>query len=270
MGNENLKNALTDAGMTAEDLAQIIRVDPKTVGRWLAGASTPYPRHRANIARALNLTETDLWPEPVTATIENHSGSSGTSQVGDVVGSWGHATDPDAPNYIPLLAGATTEIDILDTGALLLPAIIPTLDERARAGCEIRILTRATHDTLNKIGGLESFAVRTAATLNLPTLFRADHTMLLTIPIASDQPPVLFQLEHRTKNGAFNRIQQQFQTLWDNGEHHTEPANTNQTGGGPQGSSPATPPPTAQDTRTEPTPPASNQQNTRRWPGRKD
>ncbi len=63
MADTNLKNALRRAGLTPEEFAEIVRVDPKTVQRWVAGTTTPYPRHRATIARALDLTEHELWPD---------------------------------------------------------------------------------------------------------------------------------------------------------------------------------------------------------------
>jgi len=52
MTDTNLKNALRRAGMTPEEFAEIVQVDPKTVQRWVAGTTIPYPRHRATIARA--------------------------------------------------------------------------------------------------------------------------------------------------------------------------------------------------------------------------
>ncbi|MBV9363196.1 MAG: helix-turn-helix transcriptional regulator [Solirubrobacterales bacterium] len=53
MADTNLKDALRRAGMTPEEFAEVVGVDPKTVQRWVAGSTTPYPRHRATIARAL-------------------------------------------------------------------------------------------------------------------------------------------------------------------------------------------------------------------------
>lgn len=63
MANENLKSALKNAGMTPEEFASIIQVDPKSVQRWIAGTTTPYPRHRAKISRALDIAEHELWPD---------------------------------------------------------------------------------------------------------------------------------------------------------------------------------------------------------------
>ena len=67
MGNENLQNALQQAGLTIEAFARVINVDPKSVGRWVSGNTIPYPRHRQAIARALDLDEHELWPDQTPA-----------------------------------------------------------------------------------------------------------------------------------------------------------------------------------------------------------
>ena len=64
MENEHLRTAITRAGLTLEEFADIVQVDVKTVRRWLAGR-TPYPRHRTRVAGALDTTEHALWPNAV-------------------------------------------------------------------------------------------------------------------------------------------------------------------------------------------------------------
>src|SRR5262249_37445654 len=60
--NEPLSRALLRAGLTEEDLAAELQVDPKTVRRWLEGR-VPYPRHRWALAALLSVDEADLWPQ---------------------------------------------------------------------------------------------------------------------------------------------------------------------------------------------------------------
>jgi transcriptional regulator with XRE-family HTH domain len=60
--NETLCRALLRARLTEEDLAAQLRVDPKTVRRWLEGR-VPYPRHRWALAALLGADEADLWPQ---------------------------------------------------------------------------------------------------------------------------------------------------------------------------------------------------------------
>ena len=60
--NETLCRALIHARLTEEDVAARLRVDPKTVRRWLEGR-VPYLRYRWAIATMLSVGETDLWPQ---------------------------------------------------------------------------------------------------------------------------------------------------------------------------------------------------------------
>src|ERR1039457_2528186 len=60
--NESLRRALIRAQLREEDVAARLKVDPKTVRRWLAGR-VPYPGNRAALAALVQAEETDLWPE---------------------------------------------------------------------------------------------------------------------------------------------------------------------------------------------------------------
>ena len=112
MANEHLKNALHRAGLTIEQFAEIINVDPKTVQRWVAGR-TPYPRHRATIARSLELPENELWPDDVQPPAGDSERERLTS--GDVAGSWGRSNHPGAPAPITFLSEGAERVEILDT-----------------------------------------------------------------------------------------------------------------------------------------------------------
>ena len=60
--NETLRRAIFNARLTEADVATRLRVDPKTVRRWLEGR-LPYPRHRWDLANLLKADEAELWPE---------------------------------------------------------------------------------------------------------------------------------------------------------------------------------------------------------------
>ena len=97
MGNDNLRNALSRAGISGEEFAELIDVDPRTVRRWLTG-QPPYARHRAKIARALDLTEHELWPEvtpPANAAAGTAWARSDMPQRGT---SWTDVGDTDLPD----------------------------------------------------------------------------------------------------------------------------------------------------------------------------
>ena len=61
--NETFCRALLRAGLTEDDLAARLGVDPKTVRRWVEGRAMPYRRHRWALAALLSTAETDLWPQ---------------------------------------------------------------------------------------------------------------------------------------------------------------------------------------------------------------
>ncbi|WBB81549.1 Scr1 family TA system antitoxin-like transcriptional regulator [Micromonospora sp. WMMD882] len=56
-------SALAEAGLTTENLAARVGVDPKTAGRWANPGRIPQTRHRAEVAAALGRTVAELWPE---------------------------------------------------------------------------------------------------------------------------------------------------------------------------------------------------------------
>ncbi|MEV6359177.1 hypothetical protein [Nocardia asteroides] len=60
--NERLRDAVFNAQMTPEQLAETVEVDPKTVQRWIAQGRIPYPVHQHAVAVALGVPEKELWP----------------------------------------------------------------------------------------------------------------------------------------------------------------------------------------------------------------
>ena len=62
MANERLRSTIAAKGMTLQDLAHAVKVDPKTVERWITTGRTPHRTHRWNTAQFLETDETYLWP----------------------------------------------------------------------------------------------------------------------------------------------------------------------------------------------------------------
>ncbi|MEU1120807.1 MULTISPECIES: helix-turn-helix transcriptional regulator [unclassified Streptomyces] len=63
IGNPYLRAALVEAGLTYEELADRLRVDPKTVERWVnEPGRRPYARHAHAVAQTLGCDTWDLWP----------------------------------------------------------------------------------------------------------------------------------------------------------------------------------------------------------------
>ncbi|MCU1644593.1 MAG: hypothetical protein JWN03_4868 [Nocardia sp.] len=61
--NAQLRQAILDAGLSNEQLAQKIGVDPKTVERWITKGRTPYPAHQYAVAKELGTAQSQLWSE---------------------------------------------------------------------------------------------------------------------------------------------------------------------------------------------------------------
>jgi lambda repressor-like predicted transcriptional regulator len=153
---ERLTAAMNNTGIDVDMLADRIQVDVRTVRRWVNG-SVPYARHQTRIARALDTTPRDLWPEahPVEDPIdENPDGAEpvgGRSGRGpgalrgspDVVAVFPGRDDPEVPDWRDLLAHATTRVDLVDltlADVITDRAAAGLIAEKAAGGCEVRIL----------------------------------------------------------------------------------------------------------------------------------
>jgi transcriptional regulator with XRE-family HTH domain len=63
MSNERLRSALLAQGMSVRELAEAIKVDPKTVERWITQGKVPYRRHQYATASLLKVDVTTLWDD---------------------------------------------------------------------------------------------------------------------------------------------------------------------------------------------------------------
>jgi transcriptional regulator with XRE-family HTH domain len=222
MADTNLKNALRQAGLTPEEFAEIVRVDPKTVQRWVAGTTVPYPRHRATIARALDLTEHELWPEVTPPPARRSDRSDRDPAAGSkVTGTWARDTDETAPDPVRFLSDHGGPIDLLENfrGIQLTPELTRALAEHAAAGREIRVLTNRPVRRVEPLLGHPHVEIRFVEYLER-SLLRAGDAMLLTLVIdyEQDQPPPLLKLHRATDGGLFDRLLANLDTIADNAE----------------------------------------------------
>ncbi len=283
MANEQLKNALQHAGLQPDDLAEQIEVDVKTVRRWLYGA-LPYPRHRTRIARALDGTELELWPE-LTPETEDDDAAPPVRPGRDLIAIYPTRDHPAAPDPATILHDAKRHVD------LLIPtfrALANTHDlaqlviAKARDGCAVRVLatrrpTKAPQPIAEEINqlviallneGAALRAVETTQTVNV--LIRADDSMLVTLyhyPRAPAQSPYL-HLRRQSTGDLFDGYLAHLDAVWP----HAQPVESSDVGanGDPQPaldrperrSDDSDPRDDLAAARPEPATP-------RRWPGRK-
>jgi transcriptional regulator with XRE-family HTH domain len=130
--NETFSRALLQAGLTEEDIAARLGVDPKTVRRWIEGLALPYRRHRWALAALLATAETDLWPQL----------RSSQPRPAEIVAVYPHLGTVPRQVWLSLHSSAEQDISILDaqrSSSALDREVVPLLAARARAGITIRI-----------------------------------------------------------------------------------------------------------------------------------
>ncbi|WP_028933958.1 XRE family transcriptional regulator [Pseudonocardia spinosispora] len=138
MANERLLDALLQAGLTSEQVAERIGVDRKSVERWITQEGrTPYARHRRAVSVLLGLAENYLWPAAVSAERQTRIAAS------EIVGVYPHRNAIPVDLWNRLLAAAVDRIDILVHAGLFLverPDFVRTLAAKAADGVTVRIV----------------------------------------------------------------------------------------------------------------------------------
>ena len=211
MANDRLRQALEDTGVQPAELADLVAVDERTVRRWLTGV-TPYARHRGQIARALDLTEQDLWPEiPRPA-------------VTDSLAAYTRVDGPDAPTTEALIRSGTDRIELIDNvldGLLESPDLTDLLLAKARQGCQVRIIVSTPDLSLRPLIGHQQIEIKLIPAPPDPVIHRVDDQMLLSLSLddEGDQPPVLLHVRERRAPGLFDRLARYCEHAW---EHASE------------------------------------------------
>jgi hypothetical protein len=130
--NAALRRALDEAEVDEAHLAEQVGVDPRTVLRWIAGRQ-PYRRHRAAVARILNVDEGDLWP---LTTRPNMT----PQPPNEILAAYPHRWSVPRAVWLTLFEHAREEIDILAYAGLFLAedsGVLRTI--AARAGQRVRV-----------------------------------------------------------------------------------------------------------------------------------
>ncbi len=216
---EHLRHAIRAAGLTPDEFADLLGVNPKTVGRWVRGVSAPQRHNQIKIARALNLPVDDLWPDghpPADQTSGTPSGGSdAAAALSEVTGTWGSVNDPAAPGPLSFITVSHGPID-----ALLLVADEATLDvfhRQAQAGRHVRLLFTQPQPPLPDRVAHPHLEIRTAGPCHYQ-LVHAGERMLLALSLHHESGHALLELTRTTPGGIFDRFAEDFQTLWENAQ----------------------------------------------------
>jgi transcriptional regulator with XRE-family HTH domain len=192
--NENLCRAFLQAGLTEEDVAARLQVDPKTVRRWVEGRM-PYLRHRWALAAMVGLTETDLWPKLRGA----------PSRPDEVMAIYPHLDSVPEHVWLALFSAAEGEIGILaDTAAPITgyPRVLAVLTDKAGLGVRVRIcLLHRAPAVIAQLRGKDSTEIRLHRTVLYAAVYFSDDQLLVSqqvygLPAA--EAPVL----HLRRTGA--------------------------------------------------------------------
>ena len=137
MRNERLRALLLERGKTPDQLAEHVRVDAKTVERWITRGRLPYRRHRFEVASFLGVDESYIWPDAL-----------GRDEVAvvsesEIVAVWPHRSEVPRDTWGHLFSQAEREIGVLVYAGLFLSedaGIQKILKDKAAAGARVRIL----------------------------------------------------------------------------------------------------------------------------------
>jgi hypothetical protein len=217
--NQNLKNALADAGLTVEEFASILAVDPKSVGRWIAGTSTPYPRHRTAISRALALDEAVLWPDRASRTVEldgqPHLPPVDTNSQLRV---WSDSQDDSAPHPVTFIQQASGPIDLLDSDLwfYLAGPVADAVIAHAGTGQPVRVATSAPRPNLAPLIGQPGVQLRCVEESDVAVICTPTTMMIASrLGGVANQPPALFRAQAAGSDGLYDRLVNLFQTAWE-------------------------------------------------------
>ncbi|WP_239124145.1 helix-turn-helix domain-containing protein [Rhizocola hellebori] len=225
-------------GITPEQLAAEISVDPKSVERWIAGR-TPYRRHRYKVATYLGVDEVFLWPDALSPhQIANASES-------EIISVYPHRWTVPSDMWRNFFEGAEREIGILVYSGMFLAedaGVVNTLRRKAMAGATVRILLgdpdseevaqrgadeeigdnmaariRNVIVLLRSLRNIENVEFRAHRTILYNSIYRADDQLMINTHIygfPAAQAPVL-HLRKVAGGDMVTSYLESFDSVWD-------------------------------------------------------
>ncbi|MCF4123222.1 helix-turn-helix domain-containing protein [Antribacter sp. KLBMP9083] len=243
MSNERLRAAMTDKGMSIQQLGEEVGVDPKTVERWITKDRMPHQTHRMKTASVLGKTVVYLWPSTES---DPRSQSAARAEFVDLYPT--RATVP-VSSWIDFIENAKESIDLLAFGGSFLHDSIPEfgarISARARAGVRVRMLfgdpdsaavalrgeeegigdlmsarCRLTWNYLKPILGEEGIEARKHGSTLYASIFRFDDTLLANVHVygaPAGHNPILHM--NRIPGGRlFAHYMESFERTWQGAE----------------------------------------------------
>ena len=279
MENEHLRTAITRAGLTLEEFADIVQVDVKTVQRWLAGRTAPYPRIVPGWLMSSTRPRTRSGqhrPRPD----RDRSGWAGNTRDWRRDRGLRARQRPRCTGYrgVPARRGRANRDRHHLPGSG--PGLIDMVRASAANGCRIRLITEDPDERLKLLVGVDAIEVRASPAGEDHVLVRADDEMLHLLrrigPAEASSP--IIHLRRQTDNGLFDRLVEDFEDRWLKAtplasceQLHAYLTDTErQPGQEPEHLPEADPRSARAPLRPTEAPTASPADAPRRWPGRRD
>lgn len=237
MPNERLRTALLERGVTPAELAEALRVDPKSVERWISGR-IPYRRHRYAVATHLGVDEVYLWPDALNAS------QVASASEGEIINIYPHRWTVPSDLWRNFFSNAEQEIGVLVYSGLFLSedaGVRRIFREKADAGARVRVLLgdpgseevaqRDADEGIESLGakiknalvmyrplfGLDGIEFRLHRTVLYNSIYRADDQLLVNTHIygsPASQAPV-FHLRRVAGGGMVTTYLESFDRVWD-------------------------------------------------------
>ncbi len=200
MANERLRTTLLQRGVTPEELAESVGVDPKTIERWIGGR-VPYRRHRYRVATKLGVDEAYLWPGALAAE------QVASASESEILVLYPHRWAVPRDIWGQLFDSAEQEIGVLVYSGYFIaddPGLLALFRAKAAQGVRVRILLGdpdsaevASRGELEDIGdslasrirntivlyrplrGLDGVEIRLHSTVLYNSIYRADGELLV-------------------------------------------------------------------------------------------
>lgn len=238
MKNERLRATMAAGGWTHASLAERVRVDTKSVERWVNLGRVPRRATAMLAAEALGENVHALWPA-----LRQARPARAVSP--ELVAMYEQRADVPVSAYVDLFSTARERIDVLVYAALFLheayPRLNDLLQERAEDGCTIRIaLGKADSQSVQQRGQEEKFGhgiesrcrlallhyrpladvqgieIRTHGTTLYNSLYRADEQIFVNAHVwgmnAYSTP--LWHLRRVADSGMFDTYAGSFDAVW--------------------------------------------------------
>jgi hypothetical protein len=240
MPNERLRSALSASGLKAGDVAERLRVDPKTVDRWITQGRMPHRRHRDATSALLAMDELYLWPEAQDAARSRAMGSA------ELVSLFPTRAAVPSELWHLLLTSAQQSIDVLVYAGLFLAdstaGVLDGLAGKAHHDVRVRLLLGDPDSSAVQLRGREegvggdmaarirlslrhltpliedpAVHVRLHATTLYASLFRFDDDLLVnahTFGATAAQNPV-FHFRRLAGGRLYTHYVRSFESVWE-------------------------------------------------------